>query len=554
MTLLLLTLLAAAPEDPRRPLLDAMAAELARSQQELHLKDDKGPYFISYQLKDFDQRELTARYGALFADNAFRERTLRVDVRVGSYAFDSSLGDERDFGASTRGTSHLAHKAAPLDDSPAALRTALWLLTDEKYKAALFDFLKKKGEDVYAVDDPKRSPSFAREPPHTFLGPQVAFPFAHQRWAAFARELSARLAAQPELFDSEVRVTADKVVRCFVSTEGARLVTEDTLYAVHVAAFSRADDGQLLDDSRDWYAPTEAQLPAPEELRAQTERMVADLKALREAPVLDPYTGPAMLSPEAAGVLFHEAVGHRLEGDRQERDSDGKTFRGQVGKLVLPAFLSLADDPTARERGGVPLNGSYAFDEEGVPAQQVTLVKDGVLTGFLLSRRPLDGFVSSNGHGRAQGNRRPVARMANLLVESKKQVGDAELKRLLIAEAKRQGKPYGLLIRDLTGGNTSTQSFGYQAFKGLPRLVYRVDVRDGKETLVRGVEIVGTPLSSVNRVLATGTAQGVFNGFCGAESGMVPVSAVAPALLLQELELQRSQDGRDRPPVLSAPR
>lgn len=554
MTALALALLAAAPADARLTLLDAMAAELARHRQELHLKDDQGPYFVSYQLEDFDQHELTARYGALFADNAFRERALAVDVRVGSYAFDSSRGDARDLAYSTRGTSHLAHQAAPLDDSPAALRTALWLLTDEKYKAALFDFLKKKGDEVYAVDDPKRAPSFAREPPHTFVGPPRPFPFARERWAAFARELSGRLAAQPELFDSEVRVTADKVVRCFVSTEGSRLVTEETRYAVHVAAFTRAADGQLLDDSRDWYAPSEAQLPAAEALRAETERMVADLKALREAPAIDPYTGPALLAPEAAAVLFHEAVGHRLEGDRQDRDSDGKTFRGQVGKPVLPAFLSISDDPTARERGGVLLNGTYAFDEEGVPAQPVTLVKDGVLTGFLLSRRPLDGFVTSNGHGRAQGNRRPVARMGNLIVESTQQVGDAELKRRLIAEAKRQGKPYGLLIRDLTGGNTNTQSFGYQAFKGLPRMVYRVDVRDGTEALVRGVEIVGTPLSSVNRVLATGATQGVFNGYCGAESGMVPVSAVAPAMLVGEVELQRTQEGRDRPPVLGPPR
>src|SRR5258708_40215931 len=128
-----------------------------------------------------------------------------------------------------------------------------------------------------------------------------------------------------------------------------------------------------------------------------------------------------------------------------------------------------------------------------------------------------------------------MARMANLIIDSKKQVSDSELKKMLIAEAKRQGKPYGLIIRDITGGNTNTSSFGYQAFKGVPRMVFRVDVRDGKETLVRGVEIVGTPLTSVNKVMATGPVQGVFNGFCGAESGMVPVSTVAPATLLQEI-------------------
>ena len=278
-----------------------------------------------------------------------------------------------------------------------------------------------------------------------------------------------------------------------------------------------------------------------------------ELLALRMAPAIDPYTGPAILEPEAAGVLFHETVGHRLEGERQDDDREGKTFRGQVGRQVLPSFLSIYDDPTARERNGVQLNGFYAFDEEGVPAQRVPLVESGVLKNYLLSRRPVEGFLKSNGHGRSQGNRKPVARMANLLVESKKNVSDVELKNMLIAEAKRQGKPFGLIIRDITGGNTNTSSFGYQAFKGIPRMVYRVDVRDGKETLVRGVEIVGTPLSSINRVMATANKTGVFNGFCGAESGMVPVSAVAPATLLQEIELQRALEGKDRPPLLPSP-
>jgi len=280
---------------------------------------------------------------------------------------------------------------------------------------------------------------------------------------------------------------------------------------------------------------------------------VTELTALRAAPTIDPYTGPAILEADAAGVLFHEAVGHRLEGERQNNDAEGKTFRGQVGRTVLPAFITVIDDPTTTTRAGKQLNGFYGFDEEGVKAQRVTLVKEGVLQSYLLSRRPVEGFLQSNGHGRSQGNRKPVARMANLIVESKKRFPAAELKKQLIAEARRQGKPFALLIRDITGGNTNTTSFGYQAFKGTPRLVFKVDTKTGQETLVRGVEIVGTPLSSINRILATGDTEGVFNGFCGAESGMVPVSTVSPAVLLQEIELQRSLEGKDRPPLLPSP-
>lgn len=549
----LLVLAGTPPADARLGVLDAMADELSRNQAKLKLSENKAPYFISYQVKDYDSREVSARYGALFQDDSSRDRKLSVDVRVGSYEYDNSVGNEFDLNFSMKGNSYLTRKNGPIEDDPLALRTALWLVTDEKYKAALFNFLKKRGEDVYAVDDPKKPPSFSKEKPELFVQGAVPFSFDHARWAKLARELSAKFNASPQLFDSEVRVTGDKVSRYFVSTEGTRLVSEETLFGVHVFAVTRAEDGQLLDNSRDWYAPIEAQLPNDSKISEAGQKLIDELLALRAAPAIDPYTGPAILEPEAAGVLFHEAVGHRLEGERQDNDSEGKTFRGQVGKQVLPPFLSIFDDPTLREKSGVWVNGYYQFDEEGVRGQRTTLVSSGVLKSYLLSRHPVEGFLQSNGHGRSQGTHRPVARMSNLLVESTKQVGDEQLKAMLIAEAKRQGKPFGLMIRDITGGNTNTSSFGYQAFKGIPRMVYRVDVRDGKESLVRGVEIVGTPLSSINKVMATGKRLGVFNGFCGAESGNVPVSAIAPATLLQEIELQRVVEGKDRPPLLESP-
>jgi predicted Zn-dependent protease len=547
---------AAAPvpaADPRLRLLDAMAGELERNQARLKLGENPAPYFLSYVVKDVDQRWVAGRYGALFDDQTLRDRRVYVDVRVGSHSFDSSISEDMDFNFSLKGTSYTARKEAPLDDDPAALRASLWIITDERYKAGLFNYLKKKGENVYVVEDPKRPPAFSVERPSVFVQPPTELGFDRERWARTVRVVSARFNADPRIFDADVRVTADKQVRYFVSSEGSRIVTEETLFGVHVFALTRADDGQLLDDSRDYYAFREADLPSDAALLRDADSLIVELARLRAAPAIDPYTGPAILEPNAAGVLFHEAVGHRLEGDRQDNDAEGKTFRGQVGKPVLPGFLTVVDDPTRERQGSQSLNGYYRFDDEGVPAQSVTLVEKGMLRGFLLSRHPVEGFPQSNGHGRAQLNRRPVARMSNLIVTSTRQVSDAELKRMLIAEAKRQGKQYGLIIRDITGGNTNTSSFGYQAFKGVPRRVFRVDVRDGSETLVRGVEIVGTPLSAMNKILATGQTQGVFNGFCGAESGSVPVSTVAPAALLQEIELQRVVEGKDRPPLLDNP-
>jgi predicted Zn-dependent protease len=544
---------AAAAQDPRLETLAAMRAELARSMERLRLRGYEAPYFLSYQVKDVTRIELEGRYGALFEDASRRDRNLLVDLRVGSYDLDSSGPEEAVLILGEEGPSWYAPREAPLDGDPTALRNALWLATDERYKEALSSWFKKRSREVYRQEEPDRAASFSRERPERHVDAPRAFPFEAERWKRVVREASAIFREHPAVFDSSLRVLAERQVRWFASSEGASIVTEQTLYGVHLQAVARAPDGQLLENGRDFYAPTEAELPGPEQLRAAALQVIAELEALRKAPAIDPFTGPAILEPEATGVLFHEAVGHRLEGERLEDDKEGRTYKGQIGQAVLPPFVSIVDDPTLERAAGSPLNGFYRFDEQGVRAGRTVLVRDGRLESYLLSRRPVRPFERSNGHGRSQGARPPTARMANLVIESRKQVKPAELKRMLMAEARRQGKPYGLVIRDITGGNTNTMSYGYQAFKGTPRLVYRVDAKTGKEELVRGVELVGTPLSSVNKVLATGDAPKVFNGFCGAESGYVAVSTVAPAALVGEIELQRVARASERSPILPAP-
>jgi TldD protein len=542
--------------DGRLATLEAMRAELARSMERLRLKGYEPPYFASYQVIDVARHEVAGRYGAIFDDLSRRDRNLFVDLRVGSYDFDSSGPDESTIvigGGGGDGPTWYAPKDAPLDGDATALRNALWLATDEKYKEALAAYFRKKSKAVYRQDEPDRAPSFSREEPQRHVDPLRPFPFERERWKGVVKEVTAIFRDHPEIFDSNVKVTAEKRIRWFTSSEGAALVTERTIYGVHLSAVARAPDGQLLEDGRDWYAPGEDGLPTREALRAAADVVVKELLALRQAPAIDPYTGPAILEPEATGVLFHEAVGHRLEGERLDDDQEGRTYKGQVGQIILPGFLTIVDDPTVAVANGLALNGTYAFDEQGVPGQRTVLVRDGRLESYLLSRKPVKPFERSNGHGRSAGPRGPIARMSNLFVESRKRVSSEELKKMLMTEARRQGKPYGLVIRDITGGNTNTMSWGYQAFKGTPRLVYRVDAKTGKEELVRGVELVGTPLTSVNKVLATGEGVKAFNGYCGAESGYVPVATIAPSALVAELELQRVPRASERSPILPAP-
>ncbi len=551
---LLCSLVAAAPapSDPRERVLSALVDELSRSQKDLRLRGHEAPYFLSYAVRGIEAREVGAKYGAIFLDHVRRERRLQVDVRVGSYEFDNT-GSQEMFDFDGQDSGYSAGREAPLDDDPAALRNALWLLTDDLYKKALSAYLKKKGKEVYRPDDPERPSSFSREEPHVDVMPRAERPFDAEAWKRELRAQSDRLRSHPELFDSQMRAGVDREERELANTEGARLITERVLYGLHVQAWARAPDGMLLEDSRDFYGATEVELPRGEKLSRKIDEMVGELLALRNAPVLDPYTGPALLAPEASGVLFHEAVGHRLEGERQNDDKDGRTFKGQVGKPILPGFLTILDDPTLARFGGVSLNGLYKYDDQGVPAQRTVLVDRGVLKTFLLSRAPVAGFSRSNGHGRSSPGRDPVARMANLIVQSDRTLSPAKLKEALLAEARRQEKPFGLLIRDVTGGNTDTSSYAYQAFKGQPRLVYKVDAKTGEETLVRGVEIVGTPLTALGKIIATGDDSRVFDGYCGAESGFVPVSTVAPTVLIAEIELQRTRKDSGRSPVLSSP-
>lgn len=541
--------------DPRLVALGAMKDELKRSMEKVRLDAYEAPYFISYQLKDTTSHGIRSRYGAIFDERSQREARLAVDVRVGSYEFDSSEGGEEMpfFLGDGGGPTYMAQTDAPQSSDPEALRNALWLLTDEKYKSAVSNWLKRKAQAVYAMEDDERGMSFSREKPVRHIEAPIPFPFAAETWSRAAREISGIFRDHPEIFDSEVRITADKQVRTQTNSEGSELITEETLYAIHIQAVTRATDGQLLDNSRDFYAASEKELPSLENIRAETAKMISELLALREAPVIDPYTGPAILAPEATGVLFHETIGHRLEGERQHDDNEGRTFKGQVGNRVLPTFLSVIDDPTRRVFGDRTLNGFYRYDDEAVAARRTPLIEKGVLRNFLLSRKTVKGFDHSNGHARAQSNRRPIARMANLFVESTNQVPYAKLRKMLLDEARRANKPYALIIRDITGGNTNTSTYGYQAFKGVPRMVYRIDVKTGKEELVRGVEIVGTPLTSINKIVATGDEYGIFNGFCGAESGYVPVSTVAPAALITELELQRTVKANERSSILPGP-
>jgi predicted Zn-dependent protease len=545
---------AADPPDRRLVVLKAMKDELGRSKQRLRLPGEDGPYFIRYLVREYDDHDMAARFGALIDDNYQHVRQASVDARVGSYKFDNTADDSTErFMDLDDFDRYEPPVTAPIDDDMESLRATLWLQTDARYKQALALLHKKRGARVTKMVEDESVASFSREKPARAVDKPRPVKLDHAVWAARLRRISALFKAYPEIFDSQVKLAVDHQTRYIVTSEGTELVNERVIFGLHIYATGRAPDGLLVNHFKSFYGAHESELPDEAALERTARQLADEVKLLRQAPMLDPFNGPAILLPEAAGVFFHEALGHRLEGERQNDNKEGATFKGQIGKPILPAFISVLDDPTLARLGGVSLNGHYGYDDEGVASSPVTLVERGILRNYLKSRTPVKGSPKSNAHGRAEGTLDPIGRMANTIVRSDKVVPYARLKEVLLDEIQRQGKAFGLIIADISGGQTNTTTYDFQAFKGMPRIVYRVDAETGKETLVRGVEFVGTPIGSLNRIVAASDTTAVFNGFCGAESGYVPVSTAAPALLISEIELQRTRRAMEKPPILPAP-
>ena len=546
--------MAGAQQTAAPSLLNAMTTELHRAFTSLgksaagsQISDkQQPPYFLSYAVSDASYVGILAQYGALVDSSASRIRVADVQVRLGDTKLDNTHGTHR-------GTA-VNSMELPLTDDRVALERSLWQATNAGYGNALDNYLRVKTEAEVRAKEEDSSPDFSHEDPQTYIGkaaPAVVIDKA--AWEHRVTDLSKAFRAYPDVYQNMVMLTVQNETDYFASSEGSQIVTPHIAARLVVFAVTRADDGMDLFRAQTFEAETIDELPSQPELEKAIGELGKSLEALRKAPVTEPFDGPVILSGRATAVFFHEVLGHRLEGQRQRGDEEGQTFTKDIGKDVLPTFLSVADDPTRTKFGDTWLSGSYLYDDEGEKARKVNLIDDGILKTFLMSRLPIANFATSNGHGRAQTGRMPTGRQGNLIVTSTKTEPEADLRKQLIEEAKKQGKPFGLYFEDISSGFAVTTRSSPQAFQVIPLVVYRVYVDGRPDELVRGVSIVGTPQAALKRILATGDKQEVFNGECGAESGTVPVSAVAPAMLVSEMETQKQAQGTARPPILPIP-
>ena len=541
---------AAPPDTPakRSPVLAAMQTELERSVKVLGALDPPA-YYIGYTITDTQRAEVSGSNGALLSSRENRNRWLEVAVRTGSYDLDNThkVGTRQE----QRGG---PGEPAPIDNDTEVLRRAIWLETDKQYKSAAEALIKiKTGKEVKVETVEGAAPDFTHEQPHTYIGPENSFKLERKPWEEKVRAYTKEFRDSPAVINSIVTFTAQAQNAYQITSEGTQLQYGQIRYRLELFIQGKAPDGMDLERyyNFDWVNPSDA--PDDKAVYAAGATMRKELEGLVAAPLNEPSVGPALLTGRAAAVFFHEVFGHRAEGHRQKDVAEGQTFAKKVDEQILPDFLSIVDDTTMKKLGSTDLLGYYEYDDEGVKAHSVTLVDHGVLKDFEMSRSPLVGFPHSNGHGRRQLGASPVSRQGNLIVESSKTVTNAELRAKLIELIKQQHKQFGLLIDDIAGGFTFTGRGQPQAFQVLPLVVYKVFADGRPDQLVRGVDIVGTPLASLTKIVATGDTPEVFNGYCGAESGSVPVSAAAPAILTTELEVQKKESSTDRPPILPAP-
>ncbi|MEX1361760.1 MAG: TldD/PmbA family protein [Nannocystaceae bacterium] len=534
------------------PVLDVMVRELSRSMEGFEVPGSPRPYFMSYALRRVQSVWVRAAYGSVLRSRESSSARVYCEVRVGDHRFDNVMDAGLDVEAAERSSADW--NDAPDDLDPVALQVTLWKLGQVKFDEALEDYYdhKKALVSEYLRDEVE---AFTKEPPLSHREPLHDEPLPRAQWESMLREASRAFLDHPEFHDPVISLGVDRRQRWLATTEGTRVITEDLYGYVSVAGWILTEDGVYTEATRQRYTRTIEGLPDAQGLTAMVQQVLDDLSGLREADTPGAFIGPALLAGQAASTLFHEALGHRLEGDRLVARGETRTFAHKMGKPILPPGLDVFDDPTAVGADGHPVWGGYQVDDEGVVAQRAMLVEDGVLRGFLHGRTPTRHSRRSNGHGRHDGLSAPMSRMAHLTVQGRadRSVPWDELERRLLELARPQGRPEAMIIHRVHGGETTPGSYDFQVFKGEPTEVYILDAKTGKRRRVRDVELIGTPLAALQRVVAFGGSPQIDEGYCYAESGSIPVSGSCPALLLSEIEMQQRSSTGFHEPLLPPP-
>jgi len=520
-------------------IIETAASEIDRALEMLAQRKSPSLFYLSHLIREEEGVFLEARHGAISRDKSEVRRSCLTDARVGTTKRDQ-VAEGGLLDNSTDDESY-GYVSLPIGNDLDALKHALWRLTDARTREAEDSWLRKRANELTYLDVNRHLGAFEVRPSVQQLKFRKLPEIDLAHWKRYIERASAIVKKYPSIKNSHVELRAKKQTRIFVNSEGTRLIDRRAYWTLEAYLWHLSPKGDGLPWSIVHTASKPQELPTLRTFQKEIVERIELLEQLGNAPVVRSYSGPVLLEPIPAGLLIHEALGHRLEGNRLLSPGEGQTFRDSMGEIVLPEFLSLRDDPSLSTHQGTSLIGHYSFDDEGVEAQDTSLIENGRLVGFLTSRTPIFKKHRSNGHGRSRTHERPMSRMGVTILESNAGHSAEELRAQLIDEVKKQNLPYGIRIIHASGGETSTDAYNFQAFLGEINLASRV-YPDGREELIRGVNFVGTPLNAVRGIIASGKESEVDNAYCGAESGYIPVSTISPALLVKHLELQSKSE------------
>jgi len=533
-----------ADEQDSERILGNMHDELERNFETLQ-EEEKPPFYLSYEIVEDDVIQVSGSYGEITRDLDVLNRVLTIDLRVGTPELDNTRVDR---------TPQRVNFGSISVDAEQPLKVALWNATNSSFRSALSQLTRVESEVQATVEEEDKTGDFAAMPKEDHRGGSLQLATVSESFREKVKRYGLPFKYEDHIQSNSVSIVGEIETRWFVNSEGTKIYTSEAYYRINISATTKAEDGMELRRYKSYEALTPEGFPDDDTVMTDVRAMIEELEALRNAPIVDPYTGPAILGGRAAGVFFHEILGHRLEGHRLKSVTDGQTFKAKLGEQLLPKNFTLYFDPTIREYKGLTLWGFYDYDNQGVKARRVNVIENGVLTGFIMSRQPMEGFLESNGHGRRQSSSGfgSVSRQSNLFVEVENPVSADELKEMLLQRVRDQGREFGLYFEDIQGGFALTGRAMPNAFNVQPLVVYRL-YPDGRQEYVRGVNLIGTPLTVMSLIEAGASDYDTFNGMCGAESGWVPVSAVSPSILISQIEVQKAMTSRDKPPLLPNP-
>lgn len=533
-------------------LMTMLEKELNREMESLK-KAPIPPYFLEYRVEDVEYVNVHASFGSLVRSDADHSRTLVTRVKVGDYQFDNTH-PLKSRGNYMPEMNFSSISPIPQVNDPVAIQFALWNGTQNGYRQAISAYKRVKSSSTDPQTVNNQAADFSKEKPSIFFEDPSIQKLADKKvWEVQMKKYSALFLKNPDIMSGEANFNFSVNRQHLISNEGTRVVQSSTYAYLNISGSIRAEDGDIVPLHLSYFGFLPSEFPSEDVIIRDIEKMIDKLEKLRKAPLAEPYTGPAILQSQAAGVFFHEIFGHRVEGHRLKSEMDGQTFKAKINELVLPKTMNIIFDPTLTHYQSQPLNGFFKYDDEGVKSRKVNVVEKGILKTFLMSRTPLEGIVNSNGHGRASTEAQVVSRQSNLIVETEAGVTNEELRKMLIKECQNQGKQYGYFFKDVVGGFTFTDRFTPNAFNIFPTEVYRIYVDGRPDELVRGVDLIGTPLAMFAEIQAAGKDPGIFTGFCGAESGSVPVSAVSPSLFVRRIETQKKVKRNEEGTLLSRP-